>query len=160
MTSDQWQERLSAMMDGELSAEEMDALLEQASRDPAIMAQWQRMHQQSASRQNLPDVDVVAAVNHAIDEAAEARSNRSGGASILSFPKRMTGLKWSAMAASFAAVVVLGVNMQSLLGPGDVPVELAAGSSHAYWDLHHQYASFETGMRWQETELLVSEGQP
>lgn len=159
MTSEQWQERLSAMMDGELSAEEMDALLEQASKDPDIMAQWRRMHEQAASRRNLPDVDVVAAVNLAIDEAEETSSVHSGGAAILSFPKRLTGIKWGAMAASFAAVVVLGVNMQSLLGPGDTPVELSGSSTHAYWDLHHQYASYETGMRWQETELLVPEGQ-
>lgn len=160
MTSDQWQERLSAMMDGELSAEEVDALLEQASRDPDIMAQWQRMHQQAASRQGLPEVDVAAGVNHAIDEAAEAKPARSGSASVLAFPKRMTALKWSAMAASFAAVVVLGVNMQSILGPGDAPVELAVSSTNAYWDLHHQYASYEIGMRWQETEQMVTEGQP
>lgn len=161
MTSEQWQERLSAMMDGEVSAKEMDALLEQASKDPNVMAQWQRLHQQAASRQNLPAVDVVAAVNHAIDEAAETKPGRSGGASILAFPKPMTGFKWSAMAASFAAIVVLGINMQSLIGPGDAPAEGVVSSTHAYWDLHHQYASYETGMRWKETESFnVLESQP
>lgn len=160
MTSDQWQERLSAMMDGELSTEEMDALLEQASTNPEIMAQWRRMHQHAASRQNQPDVDVVAAVNRAIDETPVASPEQTKGGKILAFPKRLKALKWSAMAASFAAVVVLGVNMQALLGPGDAPAELTVSSTHAYWDLHHQYARYETGMRWQETELLVTEGQP
>ncbi|MHA7878644.1 MAG: RseA family anti-sigma factor [Saccharospirillum sp.] len=160
MTPDQWQERLSAMMDGELSAEEMDALLKEGKQNPRILAHWQRLHQQAAHRQRLPEVDVVSEVNRAIDRAPKAPAGRSLMATVLAFPRRLSGVRVTTVAASFTALVVLGVSLPSLLGPGKAPEDLADRSTHAYWDLHHQYASFETGMRWQETEMIRPEEQP
>ncbi len=105
--SDDVREKLSALVDGELSDAEAVHLLDRMSHDNALKDVWERYHLVSDVLRNhlspVTSVDLVARVRHAIDDEPI----------ILRPPKRTRDPVWKpvagfALAASVAVVAVLG----------------------------------------------------
>lgn len=117
--NDTVRESLSALMDGEATDLELRRIL--ASDDPAIRQQWSALHHNQALIQEqgiaYPQLDVSASVMAAIEDEALPSSGHG-------FKQTLAGL---AVAASVAAVVVVGSMGSSLLG--DKPAAVVADNA-------------------------------
>jgi negative regulator of sigma E activity len=116
------QESLSALLDGECSDQELDALLDALDRSPELKASWSRLHVAREARAGLPirQVDICAAVMAQLDHAPDAaRPN------VVELASRRKSLPWRplaglAAAASVAAVAVtLGFNFGTVQTAGN-----------------------------------------
>lgn len=107
MTTPEMNERLSALMDGELAAAEVGAVLAALRREPQLLARWRRYQLAAAALRNelggAVDVTVLEAVHRRIErEPIPLPVRRRPG-----WRRWATGL---ALAASVAAVTVLGLD--------------------------------------------------
>lgn len=115
------QESLSALLDGECSDQELDALLDELDRSPELKALWSRQQVARHARAGVPirQVDICAAVMARLDEAPDA-----GHAKVVELARRRPRLAWRpvaglAAAASVAAVAVtLGLNFGTVQTAG------------------------------------------
>lgn len=126
-------EKLSALMDGELDARERDALWKQIAQDPALRAAWERYHILGTALRK--DVDVVAASNLAARVARRIEHEplpftryRIGRVPMQHFTKIAGGL---ALAASVAAVAVLSFKSILLPEPAQMATTAPATESTA-----------------------------
>jgi negative regulator of sigma E activity len=116
------QESLSALLDGECSDQELDALLDALDRSPELKASWSRLHVAREARAGLPirQVDICAAVMAQLDRAPDAAR-----ANVVELASRRKPLPWRplaglAAAASVAAVAVtLGFNFGTVQTAGN-----------------------------------------
>ncbi|WP_028080742.1 sigma-E factor negative regulatory protein [Solimonas soli] len=128
------QESLSALLDGECSDQELDALLEALDRSPELMGSWSRLHAAREARAGLRvrRLDITAAVMARLDEAPDAPR-----AKVVELASRRKPLAWRplaglAAAASVAAVAVtLGFNFGTVPAAGNGPVETASAPAAA-----------------------------
>lgn len=111
------QESLSALLDGECTEAQLDALLEELDRDPQLKAAWGRQclarEAMRGQRLQRKPVDICAGVMAALDAAPPAASDKV----VVLAPRRARRLPaWQsvaglAVAATVAAVAVtLGIN--------------------------------------------------
>ena len=158
-TSDQ--EKLLALMDGELDEQTLEALLDQAEQNPELLDKWSDLHLQQASRQHWPVVDVAAGVNRDIDRLAVQRRAYRG--------HELKGMAIGALAAAVVLSVAALVAWPALQGGGGVPVsgqpELSQapqgnGDLESYWRVHAQYATYQPGARWDETRDMHGGSSP
>jgi hypothetical protein len=115
------QEKLSALLDGECSDAELDALLDELDRAPELKQQWSRLciaHEARAgTRIRGVDVDIVGNVMAQISRAAP---DASGGKVVELASRRRAPLTWrswgglAAAAAVAAVAVTLGLNFGAL----------------------------------------------
>lgn len=121
--SDAKKERLSAFMDGELEGPGQGDAVDQLLEEPELMDAWGRYHLVSdCLKQRLPDRldrDLAASVSRALqDEPAIV----APVAFLRPLARPAAGF---AIAASVAALAVLGVQRQQLGGPHEAPAGLA-----------------------------------
>lgn len=118
------QEKLSALLDGECSDAELDALLAEMERAPELKTQWSRLctaHDARAGTHVRGDVDIVAGVMAQISRAAPQTSDKV----VELASRRRPAMGWRswtglAAAASVAAVAVtLGLNFGSVTAERD-----------------------------------------
>lgn len=128
-------EKLSALMDGELNARERDALWKQIGQDPALRAAWERYHILGTALRKDVDVvvtsDLAARVARRIEHEPLPFTRRIGRVPMQHIAKIAGGL---ALAASVTAVAVL--SFKSILLPESTQLtattpatESAAGSA-------------------------------
>ncbi len=119
--NDSLRESLSALMDGEASELELRRIL--AEKDPSLREQWAAMHRQRESMHDTlshANIDISQGVMAALDNIEQ----ESAG----SWRQALSGL---AVAASVAALVVLGGNL-SQLGGADSRDAVIADSGRVY----------------------------
>lgn len=146
-------EALSALLDGELDAEQAEALLEALSRDQALTDAWHRLHRMGDLLRGdvEPGLDVRAAVRDALaDEPAYLLP------AVAAAPPRPG--RWSryavggALAASVALVTVVGLRQWQAADAGPQLATAQAGPTaagarnetperavdrlHGYWSVH------------------------
>jgi negative regulator of sigma E activity len=128
------QESLSALLDGECSDQELDALLDAFDRSPELKASWGRLHAAREVRAggHVRRIDICSAVMARLDQAPDAP--RENVVELASRRKRFTAwrpMAGLAAAASVAAVAVtLGLNfgtVQTATGPAANDVAMAGG---------------------------------
>ncbi|WLD58894.1 hypothetical protein NFC81_03660 [Salinispirillum sp. LH 10-3-1] len=160
MTQDNRREQLSSMMDNELDEFSVQKLLREAEQDPSVLAHWAELHRSDAARHGMPDVDVLAGVNAALD-ASEQESAESEQQRRLMWQHERRGMVWGALAASLVvslvAVFWIAPNgdggspilvTESVQEPLADPVVLAQLQN--YWAVHTQYSTYQPGARWDE----------
>src|SRR3546814_4863935 len=127
-------ETLSALLDGECSDQELDALLDALDREPEMKATWGRMQLARDVRGGAPvrqQVDICAAVMAGLGEAPDGLRPKVVELATRHKPR----VSWRAAAgfaaaASVAAVAItLGVNFGSV--HGDSPTLTAANDAIA-----------------------------
>lgn len=148
-------EQLSALMDDELDDWQVRKLLQAAEHDPQVLTTLTELQQQKAARTGLPTMDVLADVNQAIDEqATQQRLYRR---------YQFRGMAIGAMSAMAATVVVaVGALVFWPTSPGGLsdPASVTEASPtdlNQYWQVHAQYATFQAGSRWDETDTVHTE---
>lgn len=97
-------ESLSALLDGECSASELDHILDQWQRDPALRSHYSRLCMARDSAQGVrvrPGLDLAASVMAALDA-------EPSGAAVLPFRSRWT-LPWKPLAGLAAAAALGGI---------------------------------------------------
>lgn len=112
------QETLSALHDGECTDRELDALLGELDRQPALKASWSRMQiaREAQDGARFAKIDICAAVMAGLDAAPQQASPKVVDLA----SRRRRALPWRtaagfAVAASVAAVAVsLGINFGSV----------------------------------------------
>ncbi len=129
MTMPEIEEKLSALMDGELPDAEVAGVLGALRRDPALLGRWRRYQLAAAALRNelggAADVTVVEAVRSRIEHEAPAARRR-----------RPHWRPWAgglALAASVAAVTVLGLDWWTA-GPGSAGEVAQAGGGATRWE--------------------------
>jgi negative regulator of sigma E activity len=129
-------ERLSALLDGELLGAELDQLLEELESSPELNARWQRLCTVQAVRKGVklaPKVDIAAGVMSAIADApAPARDPRV--VALPQRPARRLRREWVpavslAAAASLVAVVAVTSIRGQLSGTNGQTVALTPAIS-------------------------------
>ena len=128
-------EQLSAFMDGETDGQRQD-LVDQMLKDPELMGAWSRYHLVSdCLRQCLPeriDKELAGNISQALlkEPAILAPDRRA-----YPFVKPIAGF---AIAASVAALAILGIQQQQVGGPHEIPQDTlvqgapgGAGSAYA-----------------------------
>ncbi len=133
MTDISKQERLSALVDGELQAFERRRMIGILVEDEASLERWRRDHLvRDALRGELPPTlcrDFLARVNAGIDAAAEApEAGADASQKHAPLPFWLRAGAGFAVAASVAVVTILG--LQSLVGGGAIPAGMAVMASH------------------------------
>jgi anti-sigma factor RsiW len=115
-TDPRTREQLSALADGELGPDETRFLLRRLEAEPALAAQWQRLHLVRASLRGelgpLADAGFAAAVAARLPSAAAPAAVRGW---------RRTALG-GAIAAGVAALALFAIAPQQPAAPGGVPV--------------------------------------
>jgi sigma-E factor negative regulatory protein RseA len=125
--------QLSALMDGELAAEEIEAVLQAFKVEEQVRRQWASYHLIRDSLQgHLPEVslcDLAREVSQALEQEPTFLVAAPPGAEVAQrLPQGWKYAAGLALAASLSAVTVLGI--QALIGRTTVPESpLAAGSS-------------------------------
>ncbi len=120
-------EKISALLDGELSARERDRLWQEMGQDPMLRAAWERYHMIRAALRK--DIDVVANTDLAARVARGIENDPAPFARPLSrlptrqFTKLAGGL---AMAASVAAIAVFSFRSTLLPEPTQLTVSAPA----------------------------------
>jgi hypothetical protein len=113
-------ETLSALLDGECSDQELDALLDALDREPEMKLAWSRMQFVRDVRGGMParrQVDICAAVMAGLDAAPDGVRPK-----VVELASRRRPLNWRtaaglAAAASVAAIAItLGVNFGAVRG--------------------------------------------
>ncbi len=127
--ADKTGEQLSALVDGECQLSEQEWMLNRLAKDVDLKVRWQRYHMVSdAMKNNLPaavNLDFADRIRQAIDEDSPPLPLRS------SFPSPPSGLSWYkpvtgfALAASVAAVAVLGLRLLET-GEGEEQLNVVA----------------------------------
>lgn len=121
--TDKTAEQLSALMDGELGAQEIDLLVRRLERDDELAARWSRYHLiGEAMRNNLPEqlpFDLTSRVSAAIAEDAPIGAP---AAARRGWTRPAIGL---ALAASVAAAALIGMPPQRAIGPAAAPVAVS-----------------------------------
>ena len=121
--SEQIREQLSALLDGELPAQEQSLLLARLARDPDLRARWSNYQLiGDGLRKGLPaqvDLDFADRVMRAIDDLPAQPAGKSSA--VLRVLKPLVGL---AVAASVAVVAVLAVQQSRTLTPGTAQVAI------------------------------------
>lgn len=131
--TDKLNEKVSALMDGNLGAREVDGLVEHMRQAESLRRCWAHYHLiGDALRNNLPDVvkhDLATRISQAIEaeaplptslethrhtKATSAQPPSRGTTAFPAFFKPLTGL---AIAASVAAVAIVGFNMAGDIHP-------------------------------------------
>jgi sigma-E factor negative regulatory protein RseA len=127
MANDNMKEEISALMDGETDAPQMQELIRELRNDPECRDCWEQYHLiGDALRNNLPsDIDrnLVSHISQAIANE-DLPAPVKPAASQPEKPKRQAAASpWTgfALAASVAAVAYLGVGMITQEEPGTVP---------------------------------------
>jgi hypothetical protein len=123
-------ETLSALLDGECSDQELDALLDAFDRDPEMKAKWTRLHVARDVRGGVlvRQVDICAAVMAGLGTAPDGVRPK-----VVELASRRRPLNWRtaaglAAAASVAAIAItLGVNFGAVRGAN--PALTAANDS-------------------------------
>lgn len=123
------QESLSALLDGECSDQELDALLEALDRSPELMASWSRLNiaREARAGQQVRRIDITAAVMAGLDQAPDEPRDK-----VVELASRRKPLRWRplaglAAAASVAAVAVtLGLNFGTVQPGGSATLETVA----------------------------------
>lgn len=120
--ADNLDEKVSALVDGELPREEVDNLFNELKRDKATQACWRHYHLISdALKNNLPDKlpeDFVNRVSLAIEAEPYLLSPPRRNYKVQSFLKPAVGF---ALAASVAAVAFLGLGWNTHTAVEQVP---------------------------------------
>jgi len=116
-------EKISALLDGELSAHERDRLLREMGQDPVLRAAWERYHLIGAAlRKDIGVVvnsDLTARVASGIANDPAPLVQSISRLPMRHFAKLAAGL---AIAASVAAVAVISFKSTLLPDPAQVPV--------------------------------------
>ncbi|NGY04439.1 sigma-E factor negative regulatory protein [Solimonas terrae] len=110
-------ETLSALLDGECTDQELDALLDALDREPEMKAMWGRMQLARDARSGMPvrQLDLCAAVMAGLDRAPDGVRPK-----VVELASRRRPVSWRtaagfAAAASVAAVAItLGINFGSV----------------------------------------------
>lgn len=126
-------EKISALMDGELSAHELRQTLEELERDPELMLCWQRYHLMSdALKSNLPSNlhhDLASRIAKAIESEpphqaqnpAPKRQRIKKGKATPAYTGPFLGF---ALAASVAGVAYLGLGWEQQKSDAVAPVAM------------------------------------
>ena len=121
--SEQIREQLSALLDGELPAQERDLLLARLARDPALRAHWSNYQLiGDGLRKSLPaqiDLGLADRVMQAIEALPAQPAGKSSA--VRRVLKPLAGL---AVAASVAVVAVLAVQQSRTLTPSAAQVAI------------------------------------
>ena len=122
MTENNIEERLSALVDGEVSREEVDSILDGIKHDKASQMCWRHYHLISdALKNNLPDElpeDFVTRVSLAVEDEPLLSTPPRRAANAPTFFRPAIGF---ALAASIAAVVFVGLGWNTQTGVEQMP---------------------------------------
>lgn len=122
-------EQLSALMDGELSKDELRFLLKGLETDSEGRDTWRRYHDIGDALRDEPaaalDVDLSARVMAAIAEEEKALGIPAKGQDATQDPTWMKRVVSFAVAASVATVAVFVANDRGLIGAADSPLAVS-----------------------------------
>lgn len=121
-------EKISALLDGEISLSELDALLDEMRQNPDLRRQWGRYAHAQSCLHNDNGPDVADKVWSRLQDEPAIIAPRKSGLVIPAEIRRFgAGL---AIAATVAAAAIGGLNWYSPVGPSQQPL-LAKGPDQA-----------------------------